>query len=298
MTRSGTKRTRERVDDTVVGDRTKRARGSPPSKEAHQESGSVASGDRKWRSWSSHKHQSPFPTFKRPTPQECATAHGILERMHGDAVREEFASEGTASEYPYVLDALVVAAVSQATSWSNGKRALKSMETVYGSTFAYESIVAGGVDKLEATLRPGGMQSRKSKMVMDILADVHQRYGEYDLNHLFDSSDDDAMKELLSYKGIGPKCAHCVMSMCLDRPNFAVDVHIHRVAGRWRWRPENATKEEAQAHLDARIPSEHKLPLHFLLIQHGRRCRSCKGNTKTKEKCEVFEEIRREVPVP
>ena len=290
MTRASAKRAQEESRERSQVNKKQKVTSSP-SEESDQAPDTSALSERKWASWSAHEHRSPFQTFHRPTPEECTTAHAVLERMHGDAVREEFASGDTASEYPYVLDALIVAAVSQATSWSNGKRALKSMETTYGSTFAYEKIVSGGIDKLEAALRPGGMQTRKSKMVMAILADVHQRYGTYDLNHLFDSSDDEAMKELLSYKGIGPKCAHCVMSMCLQRSTFAVDVHIHRIAGRWKWRPEHATKEEAQAHLDARIPPEHKLALHFLLIQHGRQCKSCRGNAPSEQQCEALEEI-------
>ncbi|KAM6532741.1 hypothetical protein FALCPG4_005793 [Fusarium falciforme] len=115
----------------------------------------------------------PFPDFLRFTRRECKTAHDILEGLHGDAVREIFtAPDAPAEDYPYAMDALVVAALSQATSWSNVRRAMQSMKDIYGSPFAYSSIVKGGTDKLVDALRPGGMQNRKAKILMTLLEDV------------------------------------------------------------------------------------------------------------------------------
>ncbi|KEF51230.1 uncharacterized protein A1O9_12733 [Exophiala aquamarina CBS 119918] len=68
-------------------------------------------------------------------------------------------------------------------------------------------------------------------MLLGIIKDVHARHGVWDLNHLFDCSDEDAMRELISYKGVGPTSAFCVMSICLQRETFAVDTHIYR--GHW-----------------------------------------------------------------
>lgn len=62
------------------------------------------------------------------------------------------------------------------------------------------------------------------------------------------------MKELLTYKGIGPKSAFVVMSWCLKRNPFIVDTHVFRTAGLWGWILEKSTREKAQAHLDATVP--------------------------------------------
>lgn len=134
-------------------------------------------------------------------------------------------------KYEVVMDALVVAAVSQATSWANAKRALNSLKDVYGSSFAYKEIEDGGVEKLQAALRPGGMQNRKAKILLGLLKDVKTRHGSWDLQHLRDMEDDDVVKEVVSYWGIGPKCAHCLPSICLRRERFAVDTHIYRLSG-------------------------------------------------------------------
>ncbi|KAK6206833.1 base excision DNA repair protein [Colletotrichum tabaci] len=243
--------------------------------------------EKKFAAWSKHATSSPYPDFPRPTPEECRTAHDILERLHGDVVRENFADPDAPSlEYPYVMDALVVAALGQATSWVNAKRAMKSMKAVYGSTFNYEAIVEGGMEKLVDALRPGGMQNRKAKILMRLLHDVKERHGKWDLQHLFNASDEEAVKEVVSYWGLGPKCAFCLLSICLKRDAFAVDTHIYRITGLWGWRPKDASKELAQAHLDARIPNEIKYALHYQFIVHGRQCPACRGNGDSKARCE------------
>ena len=253
------------------------------------------SDEKKWQEWSRHGHQSPFLDFARPTEAECRYAHRILDGMHGETVKDNFASDVDASHYPHVIDAVVVAALSQATSWSNAKRAMANMDLVYGSRFAYDEIVEGGMEKLQQALRPGGMQNRKAAILLGLLEQVKHRHGQWDLDFLFDADDDEVMKELLRYKGIGPKCAHCVMSICLSRTTFAVDTHIYRISGLWGWRPDSATPQQTQSHLDARIPNALKFSIHYLLIVHGRECTHCRGGAKHTRGCGTLKRIREAV---
>jgi endonuclease-3 len=175
--------------------------------------------------------------------------------------------------------------LSQATGWSNAKRAMAGMREVYGSVFAYDEIVKGGMDKLEGALKPGGLHVRKSGLIMGILDQVKREYPDWDMDRLFDEDDQVVMQELIKYKGIGPKSASVVMTWCLKRKSFTVDTHVYRIAGLWGWRPGSATREKTQAHLEAVIPDELKLDLHFLLIQHGRVCPACRGGAKPGQTC-------------
>ncbi|EXF85171.1 base excision DNA repair protein [Colletotrichum fioriniae PJ7] len=165
---------------------------SPPSAKKFSE--------KKFAAWSQHAQSSPYPDFLRPTHDECRVAYNILEGLHGDVIREVFADpDAPAQEYPYVMDALVVAALSQATSWNNAKRAMKNMKGVYGSPFNYEAIVEGGMEKLVDALRPGGMQNKKAKTLMQLLDDVKTRHGKWDLQHLFNATDEELVEEVVSY---------------------------------------------------------------------------------------------------
>lgn len=240
---------------------------------------------KKWKSWSAHATSSPFPDFGRPTRHECEEPYRVLDEMHNEDVEKEFQDPYTPDTIPHVLDAMIVAVLSQATSWSNAKRAMDGLVTTYGSIFAYEEIFNGGMEKLQNALRCGGLHIRKSKIIMTILEQVQQRYGKWDLDHLFDLGNEDAMKELISYKYIGPKSAFVVMGWCLKRNNFTVDTHVYRIAGLWGWRPKEASREMTQAHLDALIPAELKYKLHFLLIAHGRACPACRGGSKQNQAC-------------
>ncbi|KEY74441.1 hypothetical protein S7711_04479 [Stachybotrys chartarum IBT 7711] len=246
---------------------------------------------KKWTSWSAHAESSPFPDFKHPTKFECEEAFRVLHQMHNDAVEEEFNDPNVPATIPHVLDAIIIAILSQATSWSNAKRAMDSMKKTYGSIFAYDAILDGGREKLQNTLRCGGLHVRKSKIITTLLQEVQDRHGCWDLDHLFKLNDKEAMRELISYKYIGPKSAFVVMGWCLQRNNFTVDTHIYRIAGLWKWRPQQASREQTQAHLDALVPSELKFKLHFLLLQHGRTCPACRGGSKQTQACEARKQM-------
>ena len=254
-----------------------------------------ANAGKKWKAWSDHATSTPYPDFGRPTNRECKVAYDILWDLHNDAVEAEFDDTNTPETIPFVLDAMIVAVLSQATSWSNAKRAMDSMKATYGSVFAYEDIYTGGSEKLQETIRCGGLHVRKTKIIISILEQVKQRYGRWSLDHLLEASDEDAMKELMSYKYIGPKSAFVVMGWCLKRNRFTVDTHVYRIAGLWGWRPKEATREKTQSHLDALIPVELKFKLHFFLIQHGRTCPACRGGSKSNEPCEVQRKMKKQL---
>ena len=38
---------------------------------------------------------------------------------------------------------------------------------------------------------------------------------------------------LLSFRGVGPKCANLVLGIACGRPAIGVDIHVHRVTNRW-----------------------------------------------------------------
>ncbi len=266
---------------------------SPKKKRAKKEPSSNAEGlqARKLKSYSQYANKSPFPTFTHPTPTECHLALKILSSLHGARQRpaELIAPSNTAGcgDCPSVLDALVRTILSQNTSGANSTRAKLSMDKVYRHSDDWEAIVEGGKAKLEDAIRCGGLAVVKSKVILSILEQVHAKYGKYSLDHLHDAPTDDAYKEMLSFQGVGPKTASCVLLFCLRRESFAVDTHVWRIAGMLGWRPKDAGREATQAHLDVRVPDEDKYGLHVLMVTHGKRCEECKAGGKTGGKCEL-----------
>ncbi|KZZ99714.1 base excision DNA repair protein [Moelleriella libera RCEF 2490] len=251
---------------------------------------------RKLKSFTAFSQRSPFPSFPRPTPQDCRLAHSLLARVHGERSRPPAVIAPTNSagcgDSPSVLDALVRTILSQNTSNTNSTRAKLSMDDEYGGSDRWEAIAQGGQARLEKAIQSGGLAAVKSRVIINILQQTRARYGVYSLDHLFAASDEDAMKEMIAFQGVGPKTASCVLLFCLQRASFAVDTHVHRITGLLGWRPPGASREETQAHLDAVVPDDEKYPLHVLLVTHGRRCGECKAGGRTVRNCELRKAFR------
>jgi endonuclease-3 len=215
---------------------------------------------KKLQSYAQFAAKSPFPDFFRPSPSECKLAHRILISLHGPRNRpkEVIASTTRAGcgDSPSVLDALVRTILSQNTSDTNSTRAKQNMDKVYGRSDKWEAIVEGGQTKLQDAIKSGGLSVVKSKVIISILKQSFEKYGEYSLDHLHEASSEDAMREMLSFQGVGPKTASCVLLFCLQRESFAVDTHVWRITGLLGWRPKTASRDETHAHLDVMITDE------------------------------------------
>ena len=252
---------------------------------------------KKLKAYAQYAKQSPFPDFLHPTPEEAKLAHKILIKLHGQRKRPEKIVARTdragCGDSPSVLDALVRTILSQNTSDSNSTRAKLSMDKVYGGSDKWDAIVDGGEEKLQEAIKCGGLSVVKSKVITSILRQTKERYGEYSLDHLHTASTEDAMTEMLSFQGVGPKTASCVLLFCLQREDFAVDTHVHRITGLLGWRPKNASREETYAHLNVKIPDEDKYGLHILLVGHGKKCDECKAGGKNTGKCELRKAFRK-----
>ncbi|KAK6955222.1 hypothetical protein Daesc_002853 [Daldinia eschscholtzii] len=284
-----------------LASRAKKSKSKEGSEEKDKEADLRA---KKLKSYSQFANKSPYPDFPRPTPEECQRAYDVLARLHGERKRpEKVLSAPTdragCGDSPSVLDALVRTVLSQNTSNKNSSRAKLDMDAEYGSGDSEErwaAIANGGAAKLEKAIARGGLGGVKSRVIVDILNQVKQRYGKYSLDHLLrleaSGDDEEAMRELISFRGVGPKTASCVLLFCVGRASFAVDTHVYRLTGMMGWRPASASRDEAFSHLDARVPDALKYGLHVLLIEHGRTCAECKAGGKSLGKCELRKAFR------
>src|SRR5260221_2115485 len=61
---------------------------------------------------------------------------------------------------------------------------------------------------------------------------------------------------LLSFPGVGPKCANLVLGIACGQPSISVDIHVHRVTNRWGYVKASAP-EKTMAMLEVKLPHEH-----------------------------------------
>ncbi|KAF2098157.1 DNA glycosylase [Rhizodiscina lignyota] len=184
----------------------------------------------------------------------------------------------------------------------------------------WDKVRRSNVNDLEESIRAGGLSKIKSKDIKQILDLVYEENqaraaalrdpendpkgaeresegeknvevakaeeGVLSLDHLHLLGDEEAFRKLVSYPGIGPKTASCVMLFCMKRASFAVDTHVFRLCRWLGWVPSQEVKgmpkvdrETCFHHCEARVPGELKYPLHQLLIKHGRTCPRCRAIT-------------------
>ena len=95
---------------------------------------------------------------------------------------------------------------AQATIWQRMQDALGQVNA--------ETILAAGVPKLQGL----GMTFRKAEYITDFAEKV--RAGAFDLDAVEHMSDEDAIRELSSLKGIGVWTAEMILLFCMQRPDI------------------------------------------------------------------------------
>ncbi len=94
---------------------------------------------------------------------------------------------------------------------------------------------------------------------------------------------------LLSFPGVGPKCANLVLGMACGEPRMSVDVHVHRVTNRWGY-VRARTPERTMKELEAKLPRRYRVEINRLLVPFGKHV--CTGRLPRCSTCPVLEYCR------
>ena len=90
---------------------------------------------------------------------------------------------------------------------------------------------------------------------------------------------------LLSFPGVGPKCAHLALGIACGQEHISVDIHVHRVTNRWGFVRE-ATPEKTMAALEERLPRRYWVEINRLLVPFGKHI--CTGTLPKCSTCPVL----------
>ena len=91
---------------------------------------------------------------------------------------------------------------------------------------------------------------------------------------------------LLSFHGVGPKCANLVLGIACDQPRIAVDIHVHRVTNRWGY-VHTPTPEKTTAALEEILPRPYWIEINRLLVPFGKHI--CTGRLPRCSTCPVLD---------
>ncbi|MFL6260304.1 MAG: endonuclease III domain-containing protein [Thermoanaerobaculia bacterium] len=94
---------------------------------------------------------------------------------------------------------------------------------------------------------------------------------------------------LLSFAGVGPKCANLVLGIACGEARIGVDVHVHRVTNRWGY-VAAPTPEKTMAALEAKLPKKYWVEINRLLVPFGKHV--CTGVRPKCSTCPVLDMCR------
>jgi len=131
-------------------------------------------------------------------------------------------------------------------------------------------------EELDALISPSTFHERKANQMLAIARQVEAQFGGVL------PGDRDV---LLSFAGVGPKCANLVLGVACGTPVISVDIHVHRVSGRWGY-VKASTPEKTLAALEAKLPRAHWIEINRLLVPFGKHI--CTGTRPRCSTCPVL----------
>ena len=93
------------------------------------------------------------------------------------------------------------------------------------------------------------------------------------------------LEALLSFRGVGIKCANLVLGIACGQPRIGVDIHVHRVTNRWGY-VATSTPEKTTVALEGVLPPRYWVEINALLVPFGKHV--CTGNAPRCSTCPVL----------
>jgi len=131
--------------------------------------------------------------------------------------------------------------------------------------------------EIDALIQQSTFHERKAAQILEMAQRVLSEFGG-DL-----PCDEEAM---LSFSGVGPKCAHLVLGIACGEPFISVDVHVHRVTNRWGYIAAS-TPEKTMTALEAKLPKRYWVEINRLLVPFGKHI--CTGSMPHCSTCPVLD---------
>ncbi|KAB2907365.1 MAG: endonuclease III [Ignavibacteriales bacterium] len=147
-----------------------------------------------------------------------------------DSLLRDYYGEPPRKETPQKpLNVLIGTILSQNTNDKNSWRAYKNLRDRYKT---WEEVRLAPTEEVMEVIKSAGLAKQKSAAIKGVLDELYAKQGRLDLEHTRTMSDEDIMKELTSYKGVGVKTAACVLLFSLKRNICPVDTHVNRTVQR------------------------------------------------------------------
>jgi endonuclease-3 len=199
-----------------------------------------------------------------------------LERAYGEPVNKWTGWD--------VLDMLVAVILSQATSDANSDRTYDALKKRFPT---WDAVLRARASTLADTIRLGGLANQKATVIRDLLKQVKERHGSFDLSFLRGVPAEEAVGYLAGFRGVGPKTAACTLLFACGLEVFPLDTHIFRILRRVGLIPWKCSDEFAHRVMNRVVPAGKFYSFHVNLIRHGRKL--CRPREPLCERCPIVE---------
>jgi endonuclease-3 len=139
-----------------------------------------------------------------------------------------------------------------------------------------EAMRALSIEEIDGLINKSSFHEAKARQIHAIAERVVTEFGgELPCDHA----------TLVSFAGVGPKCAHLVLSIACGQARVSADIHVHRIANRWGYIT-SATPEQSMIALEAILPQRHWIDINRLLVPFGKHI--CRGTAPRCASCPVL----------
>lgn len=214
------------------------------------------------------------PLSKRPFDVNQALAR-IEEtvRPFPKAAMFELADEGFASPFELLVACIISIRTLDETTLVCARR-------LFGLARTPETVSRLPVEIIDRAIGVSTFHEPKARQIREIARRIVAEHG-----GKLPCRDD----VLLSFSGVGPKCANLVLGIGCDQARIGVDVHVHRVTNRWGYVQET-TPEKTMAALEEKLPRRHWVTINRLLVPFGKHV--CTGKLPRCSTCPVLDMCR------
>ena len=216
---------------------------------------------------------------KRPLDKRPFDVHEVLRRIraevaaYADAAMFELRDEGYAS----VFEQLVACILSIRTK---DEVSIEAARRLFARARTPAAIARLTPEAIDALIDTSTFHEPKARQIHDIARRTLAEHG----GELPCDAD-----VLMSFKGVGPKCANLALGVACGERRISVDIHVHRVTNRWGY-VRAATPEATMLALEAALPHEYWIEINRLLVPFGKHV--CTGKLPKCSTCPVLEYCR------
>jgi endonuclease-3 len=154
---------------------------------------------------------------------------------------------------------------------------VKAAQRLFARARTPDEMIRHSAEEIERLIYPCTFHERKAGQILAIARRVAQEFGGT-------LPCDEAL--ILSFSGVGIKCANLALGIACGEARISVDIHVFRVTNRWGY-IKSTTPEQATEALMRVLPKKYWIEINKLLVPFGKHI--CTGNLPYCSTCPVLE---------